>query len=62
MKFEARNLLGETRSSLHDTGIRKDFLNRTPFAQELRPTAEQVVCQNPSDRGLLSIIHKELKN
>lgn len=27
-------------SAEHDTGVRQDFLNRTPFAKELRPATD----------------------
>ena len=28
-------------STLYDAGLEKDFLNRTPFAQELRATTDK---------------------
>jgi hypothetical protein len=35
-------LLEENRgSTLHDTDVGKDFLNKTSFAQELRPTVDK---------------------
>lgn len=37
LKLEALKLLEENiGSALHNTGVGKDFLNRTPFAQELK--------------------------
>lgn len=35
------NLLEENRQCLHDTGLGKNFLNRTPFVQELRPIIDK---------------------
>lgn len=38
LKPETLKLLEEsTASALHDTGVKKNLLNTTPFAQELRP-------------------------
>lgn len=39
VKPEIPKLQGENKgSSAHDTGVRKEFVNRAPFAQELRAT------------------------
>lgn len=52
MKLKTLKPLEEnTDSAEHDIGVREDFLSRTPFAKELRP----------SDRGLISRIDKQYK-